>query len=48
MVCLLDGAADLRKHIACVSTDQADGADYNNENDGQHNGILSNVLSFFV
>lgn len=48
MVHLLDCAADLREHIAGVCSDEPDGADDNDENDGQHHGILSDVLSFFI
>ena len=48
MVHLLDCAADLREHIAGVCPDEPDGADDNDENDGQHHGILSDVLSFFI
>ncbi|MGA7421417.1 MAG: hypothetical protein WBW77_01925, partial [Candidatus Sulfotelmatobacter sp.] len=45
---LLDGTADLREHIACVCTDQADGARHNDKHDGQHDGILGYVLPALV
>ncbi len=46
--CLLNCASDLREHVACIGSDQPDRADDNYENDSQHHGILSDVLSFFV
>ena len=45
---LLDCAADLGEHIAGVPPDQPDRAYDDNENDSQHHGILSDVLSFFI
>ena len=45
---LVDGAADLREHVACVRPDQTHRAYHNNKNDCQHHGILSDVLSFFI
>ena len=45
---LLDCTSDLREYIACVRPNQLDRADDDDENDCQHHGILSDVLSFFV
>jgi hypothetical protein len=45
---LLDGAADRGEHIACVRPNKADCTYHNDENDGQHDGILSDVLPFVI
>jgi hypothetical protein len=45
---LLDRAGYLREHVVGIAADQANGA-YNDYQDyGQHDGILRNVLPFFI
>jgi hypothetical protein len=46
--CLLDRAADVRENIVGVGADEADGADYDDENYREHDGILGYVLTLFV
>ncbi len=36
------------EHIAGIRPNQPDGACHDDENDCQHDGILSDVLSFFI
>jgi len=45
---LLQRAADLREHVVRVRSDQADGSDYDHQDDRQHHGVLGNVLALLV
>jgi hypothetical protein len=45
---LLDCAADLREDIASVRANQPDRAYNDDDDDGQHDGILGDVLPFFI
>jgi hypothetical protein len=45
---LLDRAADVREDVLGVGPDEADGADYNDQDHRQHDGILGYVLTLLV
>jgi len=45
---LLDRAADVGEDVAGVGADEAHGADYDDEDDREHDGILGYVLTLFV
>ncbi len=45
---LLDRASYLREHVVGIRTNQANGANYNYQNDSQHHCIFSDVLASFV
>ena len=45
---LLNRASNLRKDIVRVRSDQADRANDNDENDGQHDGVFRDVLALFI
>lgn len=45
---LLDRAADLRKHIVGIRTDQTDRADNDYQDDRQHDRILGDVLTAII
>jgi hypothetical protein len=43
---LLNCAADIREHIACVRTQEANRSDCNCQNDREHDRVLGNILCF--
>lgn len=43
-----DRAGRFREHVIRLTTDQADGAHYRDQNDGQHNRVLCDVLAFIL
>ena len=45
---LLNGAANLREDVVGVGPDQANCADYDNENDGQHDGVFRDILAAVI
>jgi len=45
---LLNPAGDLRKDIPCIRANHPYNAHDNDENNGQYNGVLSNILAFRV
>jgi hypothetical protein len=45
---LLDRTADVRENIIGIGADEADGTDYDDEDDREHDGILGYVLTLFV
>ena len=45
---LLDGAADLREDVAGVRTDEAHGADDDDEDHCQHDRVFGDVLTGFI
>src|SRR5437588_140363 len=45
---LLNGTGDVGEHSVGLGAYQPDGADDYHQDNGQHNGILSNVLALFV
>lgn len=45
---LLDGAGHVRENVVGVGADEADRANDDHENDGQHHGVLGDVLALFV
>ena len=45
---LLKGAADLRKDVARVRSDQANGAHHDDKDHRQHHRVLGDVLTLFI
>jgi len=45
---LLDGTSNIRKDVVRVRSDETDGADNDDEDDGQHNSVFRYVLSVVV
>lgn len=45
---LLDGTGDVGEDVVRVRSDEADGADDDHEDDSQHDGVFSDVLSPIV
>jgi hypothetical protein len=45
---LLNGAADLRKHVVRIRTDEPDRTHDNHENHSQHHCVFRNVLSTLI
>jgi hypothetical protein len=45
---LLDGAGHVREDVVRVGADQPDRPHDDHENDGQHHGVLGDVLALFV
>jgi hypothetical protein len=43
---LLNCAADIREHIACVRTHETNRSDRNCQNDCEHDRVLGNILGF--
>jgi hypothetical protein len=45
LLMLLDGTGCVGEYCVSVRPDQPDSADHNNENDGKHDRVLSDVLT---
>ena len=45
---LTDSAGSSREGVVRITADQPNGSDNQNENHGQHHGILGDILTFFV